>query len=74
LVLTQPDFIYGTIEIIVDKKGIHDLLNAEGVEVTNKKSMKWRTYSDSRLKNAPETSRIAALAVYIARQQVIGRY
>jgi hypothetical protein len=52
-------------------KNIHDRLNAEGVEVTNKKGMKWRTYGDNFLKNAQETRRIAALAVYLSRQQVM---
>jgi hypothetical protein len=52
-------------------KSIHDRLNAEGVEVTNKKGMKWRTYGDNFLKNAQETRHIAALAVYLSRQQVI---
>jgi hypothetical protein len=52
-------------------KNIHDRLNTEGVQVTNKKGMKWRTYGDDHLKNAPETSRIAALAVYLSRQQVM---
>jgi Domain of unknown function (DUF4157) len=52
-------------------KNIHDRLNAEGVEVTNKKGMKWRTYGDNFLKNAQETRHIAALAVYLSRQQVM---
>src|SRR6266478_4867281 len=38
-------------------KNIHDRLNTEGVEVTNKKGMKWRTFGDDRLKNAQETLR-----------------
>ena len=52
-------------------KNIHDRLNTEGVEVTNKKGMKWRTFGDDRLKNAQETLRIGALAVYLSRRQVM---
>lgn len=52
-------------------KSIHDRLNAEGVEVSNKKGMKWRTHGDSFLKNATETRHIAALAIYLSRQQVM---
>jgi len=51
-------------------KNVHDRLNVEGVEVKNAKGMAWRTYGDARLKNAKETQRIAALAVYLSRLQV----
>ncbi|HEY9596482.1 MAG TPA: hypothetical protein V6D33_02290, partial [Cyanophyceae cyanobacterium] len=51
-------------------KNIHDRLNAEGVDVTNKKGMKWKTFGDDHLKNAEQTRHIAALAVYLSRQQV----
>ena len=51
-------------------KNIHDRLNKEGVEVANKKGMQWKTFGDDHLKNAQETRRIAALAVYLSRQQV----
>ncbi len=52
-------------------KNIHDRLNTEGVEISNAKGMKWRTYGDDRLKNAQETLRIGSLAIYLSRQQII---
>lgn len=51
-------------------KVIHDHFNQVGYEVTNKKGMKWRTFGDDHLKNAAETKHIAALAVFLSRQQV----
>jgi Domain of unknown function (DUF4157) len=52
-------------------KNIHDRLNREGVEVVNKKGMKWKTFGDDHLKTSQETRRIATLAIYLSRQQVI---
>lgn len=52
-------------------KNIHDRLNTEGVEVTNNKGMKWRTFGDDRLKNAQETLRIGAFAIYLSRSQIM---
>ncbi|MGR9053952.1 MAG: eCIS core domain-containing protein [Gammaproteobacteria bacterium] len=52
-------------------KNIHDRLNTEGVEVRNRKGMKWRTFGDDRLKNAQETLRIGALAIYLSRRQIL---
>jgi hypothetical protein len=51
-------------------KNVHDRMNAEGFEVTNAKGTKWKTYGDNHLKNAQETRRIAAYAVFVSRQQV----
>jgi hypothetical protein len=51
-------------------KNIHDRLNVEGFEVTNKKGMTWKTFGDNHLKNAQETQHLAALAVFLSRQQV----
>ena len=51
-------------------KGIHDRMNSEGFDVTNAAGMKWRTYGDAQLAKAPDTSRIAALALFKSRQQV----
>jgi hypothetical protein len=51
-------------------KNIHDRMNAEGFDVTNAQGMKWRTYGDNHLKNAVETQRVAAYAVFISRQQI----
>jgi hypothetical protein len=51
-------------------KNIHDRMNAEGFEITNAKGMRWKTYGDNHLKNAEETRRIAAYAVFLSRQQV----
>jgi hypothetical protein len=51
-------------------KNIHDRLNAEGVDVTNQRGMTWRTKGDARLATAPDTQRIAALAVFMSRQQI----
>lgn len=51
-------------------KNIHDRMNAEGLEVTNAKEMKWTTYGDNHLKNAEETRKIAAYAVFVSRQQI----
>lgn len=51
-------------------KNIHDRMNAEGFEVSNAKGMKWKTFGDNHLKNAAETRRIAAYAVFVSRQQI----
>lgn len=51
-------------------KNIHDRMNREGFEVTNARGMKWRTYGDTRLVQAPDTRRIASLALFLSRQQV----
>ena len=51
-------------------KNIHDRLNREGFDVTNAAGMSWRTYGDAQLAKAPDTQRIAALAVFQSRQQV----
>ncbi|MCQ4211720.1 eCIS core domain-containing protein [Streptomyces longispororuber] len=51
-------------------KNIHDRLNREGVPVSNARGMRWRTYGDKHLKDSPETSRVAALAVFLSRSQV----
>jgi len=52
-------------------KNIHDRLNTEGVEVSNKRGLKWRTYGDDYLKSAPDSLRIGALAVFESRRQVM---
>jgi hypothetical protein len=51
-------------------KGIHDRMNNEGFDVTNAAGMKWRTFGDKQLANAPDTSRIASLALFKSRQQI----
>ena len=51
-------------------KNIHDRMNAEGFDVTNAQGMKWRTFGDNHLKNAVETQRVAAYAVFMSRQQI----
>ena len=53
-------------------KAIHDKMNLEGFDVVNGKGMKWKTFGDGNLEKSPETQRIAALAVFESRQQVIG--
>ena len=52
-------------------KNIHDRLNAEGIEVSNRRGMTWKTFGDDHLKNAPETLRVGALAVLESRRQVM---
>jgi hypothetical protein len=52
-------------------KNIHDRLNVEGFQVTNGKGMTWKTLGDGELSKSPETQRIAALAVFESRQQII---
>ena len=52
-------------------KNIHDRMNREGFEVENAKGMKWRTYGDGSLAKATETQRVAALAVFLSRQQIV---
>lgn len=51
-------------------KGIHDRMNNEGFDVTNAAGMKWRTFGDAQLAKAPDTSRIASLALFKSRQQI----
>lgn len=51
-------------------KSIHDRMNNEGFDVANAAGMKWRTYGDSQLAKAPDTGRIAALALFKSRQQI----
>jgi hypothetical protein len=51
-------------------KNIHDRMNREGFEVTNRRGMSWRTFGDIFLAKAAETQKIAALAIYVSRQQV----
>jgi Domain of unknown function (DUF4157) len=51
-------------------KAIHDRMNAEGFEIENAKGMKWKSFGDARLRDAPDTRRIASLAVFASRQQV----
>src|SRR5262249_3500796 len=45
-------------------KNIHDRLNAEGVEVSNRRGITWKTFGDDHLKDAAESLRIGALAVF----------
>jgi hypothetical protein len=51
-------------------KAIHDRMNNEGFEVTNPAGMKWRSFGDQNLAKAPDTSRIASLALFKSRQQI----
>jgi len=51
-------------------KAIHDRMNHEGFDVTNAAGMSWRTFGDAQLAQAPDTSRIAALALFRSRQQI----
>jgi hypothetical protein len=51
-------------------KNLHDRLNREGFEVGNAAGMRWRTHGDDHLAQAPETQRVAALAVFRSRQQL----
>lgn len=51
-------------------KNIHDRLNRDGFPVTNARGMRWRAYGDRHLKDSPETSRLAALAVFLSRDQL----
>jgi hypothetical protein len=53
------------------RKALHDWFNVNGVEVSNKRGMTWRTYGDDHLKLAPETLMIGQFAVYVSRQQVM---
>jgi hypothetical protein len=52
-------------------KNLHDRMNREGFEVRNARGMRWRTFGDNYLEVAVETQRIAALAVFLSRQQVM---
>jgi hypothetical protein len=49
---------------------IHDRMNLDGFEVANARGMRWRTRGDDHLRQATETERVAALAVFLSRQQV----
>ncbi len=51
-------------------KNIHDRLNQEGFWATNGQGVRWRTFGDNYLGLAQETQRIAALAVFLSRQQL----
>lgn len=51
-------------------KNIHDRMNREGFEISNGRGMKWRSFGDALLAKAPDTQRIAALAIFTSRQQV----
>ena len=51
-------------------KGIHDRMNQEGFAVSNAAGMTWQTYGDAMLARAPDTSRIAGLALFTSRQQI----
>ena len=52
-------------------KNVHDRLNAEGIEVSNQRGMKWKTFGDDHLKQAPDSLRIGAFAVFESRRQVM---
>ena len=52
-------------------KNLHDRMNREGFEVRNARGMRWRTFGDNYLEVAVETQRVAALAVFLSRQQVM---
>jgi hypothetical protein len=51
-------------------KNLHDRMNREGFAVGNARGMRWRTFGDSYLEVARETQRVAALAVFLSRQQI----
>jgi hypothetical protein len=51
-------------------KNIHDRMNVDGFEVANARGMRWRTRGDDHLHEATETQRVAALAVFLSRQQL----
>lgn len=51
-------------------KNIHDRMNREGFMAANARGMRWRTFGDNYLAIAQETQRIAALAVFLSRQQI----
>jgi hypothetical protein len=51
-------------------KNIHDRMNVEGFDVTNARGMSWRTFGDAQLAKAPDTERIASLAIFLSRQQI----
>jgi len=52
-------------------KNVHDRLNAEGIEVSNQRGMKWKTFGDDHLKQAADSLRIGAFAVFESRRQVM---
>jgi hypothetical protein len=52
-------------------KNVHDRLNAEGIEVSNQRGQKWKTFGDDHLKQAPDSLRIGAFAVFESRRQVM---
>jgi Domain of unknown function (DUF4157) len=56
---------------LVVLKNIHDRLNAEGVEVSNKRGIKWKTFGDDHLKDSADSLRLGALAVFESRRQVM---
>ncbi len=51
-------------------KNLHDRMNREGFVVTNARGLEWRTFGDNYLEVAQETQRVAALAVFLSRQQI----
>ena len=51
-------------------KAIHDRMNHLGFDISNARGMSWRTFGDTQLAKAPETRRIAGLALFLSRQQV----
>jgi hypothetical protein len=72
----EMQMYYGIVEAkdsmhLLVLKNIHDRLNAEGFEVSNKKGMKWKTFGDDHLRSAKETQHIAALAVAVSRRQIM---
>lgn len=67
--LAVMDLTKVTPELVV--KNVHDRMNREGFEVSNKRGMKWRTFGDQYLAKSEDTQRIAALAVYLSRKQVL---
>ncbi|HYB44815.1 MAG TPA: DUF4157 domain-containing protein [Candidatus Methylomirabilis sp.] len=63
--------IIGQSMSLVVLKNIHDRLNAEGVEVSNKRGIRWKTFGDDHLKDSSDSLRLGALAVYESRRQVM---
>lgn len=49
-------------------KNIHDRLNAEGIEVSNRRGMTWKAFGNDHLKSAPESLRIGAWTVFESRR------
>jgi hypothetical protein len=52
-------------------KNIHDRMNTEGFEVRNARGARWTTYGDNALRASVETQRLAALAVFLSRMQIV---